>query len=225
MVLGMQVVLDENENLDFSKFSFEEFERFFFDRPVLKKKYFEEEFCPGIFSYASSDPEKTVELLDRTMSDFKRIGGRYSLGQINQGVWALFGARIEIQEHLWNKNVPLDARKKCIRAMVVPYRDFVCGHPAKVMENCFQMWWDLIAVRGRVITEDASAIVETMFETLCAILSLPDLRCQFYALHGLGHVRDPRVKSEVQKYIDRHRSEFDPETIVWIEKCRDGTVM
>jgi hypothetical protein len=231
----MQVVSDESSNFDLSALTFDQFERFFFDRRVLdpREGSFFDAFCPGFSSFASSSPSNTVEMLHRLMSDFAKIGSNYSLGQINQGIWAMFGPTIEIQEHLWLDSVNLSLRQQCIRAMIVPYRDFVCGHTAEQMENCFDMWWDMIAhafwgdinYSGSSLTDDNRAVLNAMFETLCEILSLPDPRCQQYALHGLGHLQHPDVSKVVQKFIDENREDLHPQTLAWIERCRDGNVM
>jgi hypothetical protein len=64
-----------------------------------------------------------------------------------------------------------------------------------------------------------------MFQTLSRILALSDPRAQEYALHGLGHLHHPEVRNLVQGFLDKHRDEFPPEGIRWVEQCRDGTVM
>jgi hypothetical protein len=74
-------------------------------------------------------------------------------------------------------------------------------------------------------TDDECATHDAMFETLVAILRLPDQRTQGYALHGLGHLKHPGGPAVVQGYIDAHREELTPEGLAWVEKCRDGTVM
>jgi hypothetical protein len=231
----MQVVSDESSNFDLSDLTFEQFESFFFDRRLLKRSEgsFTDAFCPGFFSFASSSPSKTVEMLQRLMSEFARIGRSYSLPQINQGIWAMFGYRIEIHEHLWLESISLSLRQQCISAMLVPYRDFVCGHPAEQMENCFDMWWDMIAHdfwadlthSGSALNDDNRAVLNAMFETLCEILSLPDSRCQQYALHGLGHLQHPDVSKVIQKFIDENRDDLPPQALAWIERCRDGNIM
>ena len=230
-------MMSEESNFDLSKLTFEEFERFFFDRPIIRQskgKYFDTVFCPEMFSFASSRPEVTVASLERMFKEFERIGGQYTLKQINQGIWALLGPTIEIQEHLWNATISLADRVLCLRSMLVPYRDFVCGHPVKEMENCFDMWWDMVASSfwmpmkkkdPKSLNEDQRVLLDGMFATLCDILQLPDLRCRAYALHGLGHLHHPGVRGVVQKYIDKNRKNWRPENVRWVERCRDGTVM
>jgi hypothetical protein len=181
----MQVIGDEDKNYDLSKLSFEDFERFFFDRPVLKPakgRTFEGEFCPDVCSFESSSPDRTIASLERLFTEFKRLNSKYSLRQFNQGVWTLLGCGVQIQDHLWDQRVQLAHRERCIHSMVIPYRDVVSGDPAKVLENCFEMWWDLVAGAfwSRIdygnlpISQDDRSVLEAMFSTLCETLALPD---------------------------------------------------
>ena len=64
-----------------------------------------------------------------------------------------------------------------------------------------------------------------MLETLVKILNLGDSRCEYYALHGLGHLRHPRCLGIIDEYVRKHQSELDPQQIDWLRKCRDGTLM
>ena len=102
------------------------------------------------------------------------------------------------------------------------YANFVAPSDVEEMENCFDMWWDVIAgsfwaqfydyPNGsksfdetleeyplkkdlNKLDEEAWQILETMFETLVRILALDDDRSQEYALHGLGHLNHPRLKN------------------------------
>jgi hypothetical protein len=120
------------------------------------------------------------------------------------------------------------------------YADFVAKSEVEVMENCFDIWWDSIAsgfwnemsfargVReGDVASLDSEncALLDSMFDTLSAILALPDKRTQQYALHGLGHLHHPGVHDLVQAFIDANRGAFSSDGLQWVEQCRDGTVM
>jgi hypothetical protein len=75
------------------------------------------------------------------------------------------------------------------------------------------------------LNPDERRLLDCMFETLSRILLLDDPRTQRFALHGLGHLHHPQVKTLVQRFIDENRHEFTPEGITWLEKCRDGSVM
>lgn len=226
---------DADFNFDFSLLEYCEFEKMFFGRPFRRKlgPSFERKFCRNSCFYISSKPERTVAFLERLFLGFQEVAAKYTLEQVNQGIWDLFGCAVEIQRHLWDKRVEVQKCVSCIRSMLAPYRDFVCGHPVHMMENCFDMWWDLVAGAfwarfdfGHETMEPRDhVILDAMFETLRDTLALPDARCQSYALHGLGHVRHPKVFATVQSFIDAHRGLMDAEDLAWVESCRDGKVM
>jgi hypothetical protein len=124
--------------------------------------------------------------------------------------------------------------------MYFVYSDVVSRSQVQVMENCFDMWWDFVASgfweymhysekisEGDVphLNLEQRTLLDSMFDTLSKILTLPDERTQGFALHGLGHLHHPGVGRLVQDYLDKNRSEMSAEGIRWVEQCRDGTVM
>jgi hypothetical protein len=70
-------------------------------------------------------------------------------------------------------------------------------------------------------------LIDTIFDTLCKIIALPDVDIQAFALHGLGHAHHPGVPAVVQRYIDEVGaiSGQTEASIEWLKQCRDGTVM
>ena len=50
----------------------------------------------------------------------------------------------ELQRTLWNDAIPLAERLACLHSMRLPYLELVAGHPAPVMENVFDIWWDML---------------------------------------------------------------------------------
>lgn len=156
------------------------------------------------------------------------------------------------------KQFRLEARLRCIASMLVPYKDFVASSQVEVMENCFDMWWDLVAgdywrcvnikyksdeIMARVfsenyenlpvvpdisweeISDEERAILNQMLTTLTEILALGEVRCEQYALHGLGHLPHPERAQTVQKFIDENADNRTNEALEWMKRCRDGTVM
>jgi hypothetical protein len=156
-------------------------------------------------------------------------------------VWAMLGPfPFVLHNHLWFPTVQLPARLACIRSMYFVFSDFVSKSQAQVMENCFDMWWDLVASgfweylrfgekiqQGDVtrLNHEHRALLDSMFDTLSQILALPDERTHGYALHGLGHLHHPGVRKLVQNFINENRAKMSDEGILWVERCRDGTVM
>jgi hypothetical protein len=269
--------MSELKNFDSSEMNYRSWIRFFFDRPVVKNTddlYVM--YMAGYETFHVEHPEKLLEHLTRLCNEFPLLVTQYSLPQIDQGIWEIFGDDFECHQCLFLKSIPLEKRIACIRSMLIVYKDFVAASDLEVMENCFDMWWDFLGnafwryasetfsetvrsqsdtdpdstveferdlrVLERLVEEDGvvrpsadwgyqdlskdmQAVLDSMFETLKDILELADLRCEQYALHGLGHLHHPGVKELVQKYIDKHKGEMDPEDLTWLEQCRDGTVM
>ena len=237
---------DATRTLDLSTKTFEEFVVFLFDRTVVgddeQFDYFIRDPSGQPYDeFTPSAPQVLVGYMTKLFLEFGRIGSIYSLGQLNQGIWAMLGENLRLYELLWEASVPIEQRIECIRSMYSVYADFVAPSKVEVMENCFDMWWDIVAgnfwyqhnlfvqkVRpGEVAKLDPESrrLLDAMFETLTKILALPDLRTKGFALHGLGHLHHPAVRETVQSFIDTHREELTEQGLRWVEQCRDGTVM
>lgn len=237
---------EELKNLDLSSKSFDQFVEFFFNRVVLPDEKQFDYYLTGLAGEqyeeaVASSPAIVVEHLTKLFMDFGLIAPNYSLAQLDQGIWGIFGENLRLYELLWNSAVPLEQRINCIRSMFFVYSDFVSKSEEEVMAGCFDMWWDLILhgfwfqqklFERNIKTGDESKLdaesrllLDVMCETLEKILGLPDARTQGYALHGLGHLHHPAVRETVQVYIDNHKTELTEQSLRWLEQCRDGTVM
>jgi hypothetical protein len=234
------------KNLDLSAKTFDEFVEFFFARDTVPD---EEQFDYFLIDRIGqqydeavpSSPDVLVGYMTKLFSEFGQIATKYSLAQLDQGIWGILGENLRMYELLWDSSVPLPKRVQCIRSMYCVYSDFVALSKVEVLENCFDMWWDLILhgfwfqwkiwragiTTGEVskLDAEARALLDVMFETIKRILDLPDPRTQRYALHGLGHLHHPGVRETVQDFIDKNKSNFTDEGVRWLEQCRDGTVM
>jgi hypothetical protein len=235
------LLTDECKNLDLSAMSFDQFVDFLFNRGVVPDN---EQFYYFLTDPAGerydivvpSSPAVLVNHMTRLFSDFGQIAGKYSLAQVDQGVWAILGENLRSYEYLYDPAVPLLDRLNCIRSMYFVYPDFVvAAQPDSNVHSGFYMWWDFILhgfwgrYRGGTDWDNASkldaesrVLLDVMFETLKRILDVPDKVTQYCALHGLGHLHHPEVHDTVQRYIDTHKSEFP---LKWLEQCRDCTVL
>ncbi len=235
---------DELKNLDLSSKTFDEFVRFFFARRVVTDEeqfdYFLTDLDGQQYGEAvPSSSEVLVGLMTKLFSEFGEIAPKYSLAQIDQGIWGILGENLRLYEFLFDASVPLPNRLKCIRSMYCVYSDFVAKSDADPDPDLsgFWMWWDLVlhgfwttprpfvagAYRGDASTLDSESrvLLDVMFETLKRILGLPHRETQRCALHGLGHLHHPEVRDTIQQYIDAKKSDF---SLAWLEDCRDGNV-
>lgn len=230
--------MDGTENTDASTLAFDEFVRFFFQRPANREYWYQDpEFADGNLKW--SRPSVVIDYATRLFREFGAIGRNYFLSQIDHGIWALLadGSPLSIQEFLWNSSISLEKRDACIRAMSHVYSDFVAGSEEEEMVNCFYMWWDVLGdgfwstaglTRNKaasLLTQDQKRLLDAMFDTLKQILEVPDQRVQQYALHGFGHLHHEGVPAVVQSFIDQHRGQLTDDALKWVEQCRDGTVM
>ncbi len=95
--------------------------------------------------FTVSDDARLVTHFSRMCRAFVLLSERFSLPQLDQGLWLLLSAETEFGKYLADEAIPLSARLDCVRSMLVPFRDFVARSEVEVMENCFFMWWDLLA--------------------------------------------------------------------------------
>ena len=226
---------------DVSSFDFEAWVKFVFDHPFIElpdeKWYWDLNRC-----FIVTNPRQLLEHFTRLCRDFPEIAARYSLPQIDQGIWFLLSEPVRCGTYLADASIATGIKETCVRSMLNVYSGFVAKSNVEVMENCFDMWWDLIcggfwlALAGNPLSavpeknyenlnEDQKAVLNVMLETLTKILELKEERCIGYALHGLGHLHHPNVKIVIQKFIDQNREEIPEESLAWVESCRDGTVM
>jgi hypothetical protein len=233
---------DELKNLDLSSFSFEQFTEYFFARKVLPDKEQFDLFMVGLDGETFDEsvavsPSVVVDHMTKLFSNFGQITTKYTIEQIDQGIWGILGANLELYELIFDPVVPLDNRLACIRAMYHVFSDFVAHLQTELGPNLssFYMWWDLIlhgfwnpnkphfpnTYKGDAskLDPESRQMLDVMFGTLEQILSLPDRESQKSALHGLGHLHHPDVHDVVQQFIDTHRSDF---SVKWLEQCRDG---
>ena len=237
----------DDRNLDLSSKSFEDFVAFLFDREVVKPDPPNEYVVADLLRIGEqydeavpSSPEVVLGYMRKLFSEFGRIAPRYSLAQIDQGIWNLLGESLAIHSVLWDSSIPVRERLECIRSTYFVFADFVAKSEVEEMETCFYMWWDLLGdafwwqpklysagiKHGEMsrLDSESRALADGMFETLAHILELPDSRTQDCALHGLGHLHHPAGRERVQKFIDKNSAALTDHPLKWLEQCRDGTV-
>jgi hypothetical protein len=103
---------DELKNLDLSSKTFDEFVEFFFARRVVPDNeqfhYFlidleGQEYDEAVPSY----PASLVGHLTKLFSEFGQIAPKYSLAQVDQGIWGILGAnRLRLYEFVFDVTCP-----------------------------------------------------------------------------------------------------------------------
>jgi hypothetical protein len=218
-----------NKDVDISLLPYHQWLNFLFNHPVPERSldgndwYWE-------YDYEVSSPSQLVDHVTKLCKEFAAVSKIYTLAQLNQGIWFIVGPCIDFGQYLRDTTATLEARRSCVGAMYNVYADFVSKSEVEEMETCFWMWWDILLegfymYETKPKDEDTREIESKILETLSSILQLDDMRTQYYALHGLGHLKHPNARTVVARYIEMHGSEWDSEGRKWLETCRDGTVM
>ena len=226
--------MNQPTNLDLARLSFDEFVQLFFDHAESEQFWYADP------RYALADVSVSspllIDHLTRLFLDFCDAASKYSHAQISHGIWAIFSPSFSLLDVLWDSAIPLEKRAECIGSMAALFADYVSANDAESLQKCFYMWWHIIvtgfwAHQGQFeepdvsrLDPEATTLIETMFDTLKQILTIPDPRTQGYALHGLGHLHHPGVRNLVQQYIDQNKGRFTEEHVQWMEQCRDGVV-
>ena len=186
-------------------------------------------FRGGVGSFVASNPATVVAHVQTMCRNFSELSTVYSQKELDQGLWAVFGASISCEQYLFDSSLDLGLRAACIESMYLPFRDVVAHTVIDKHDSFYWMWWDMILhtfwlsqISTKPFSVDAKQIHETMFRTLLKILALDHPACQWSALHGLGHLDHPLVRETVQSYLDSHRDELTDEDVRWLDGCRDG---
>jgi len=222
------------DDFDLSTLTSEQFSTFFFDRPIVGDDAAYDLFLAGFEAFDVSNPAIVVANVQAMCRNFAELAKIYSPEQLDQGLWAMFGAVLHCGTYLVDPAVEIGLRIDCVECMYLPFRDVVARHTTDVKESFYWMWWDMVLRELPVpkeykysyltLTADQSQMIEIIFQTLSKILALDHRGCQICALHGLGHLHHPSSEQLVQRYLDEHRSDFNAEDVQWIEDCRDSSV-
>jgi hypothetical protein len=222
------------DDFDLSALSYPQFLDFFFDRPIVGDKEQYDLFRGGIDCFTATSPATVVAHLQAMCRSFSELTKVYSHAELDQGLWAVFGAGISCERFLFDPTVDLGLRIGCIESMYIPFKEVVAHGVFEKRDSFFWMWWDMILHTFWItfretddhyesLSNDARQIFESMYQTLLKILALDHPACQWSALHGLGHLHHPLGRGTVQGYLEVHRDELGDEDVRWIEACRDGT--
>jgi hypothetical protein len=217
---------EEVRRLDPSRLTYPEWIRFFFDRPIQEKIFWDE-----IDEYDEwreiAVPARIVQYLRTLCLEHKAIREAYSEEQVEQGLWGIF-ATYMYQRTLFEPAVDVGTRIQCVEAMYYLYADVVAYLGGDKDDGFYWMWWDYIGHEVRAyeaLTMDGKQVFDAVIQTLAKILGLPSLNCQWAALHGLGHVHHPKVREIVQHYLDTHGTELSDDDRRWVEGCRECRIM
>lgn len=200
-----------NRPIDATRFSYEDWVRFAFDRPIADEPWYcskgGEFECDSVIvlGYYAQLFRNPVPMLSHLMDH-----------QIEQGVW--FAVGHQLREWLWSDDLPIQFRIECINAMPEMFKQFLFTRP---LETASWMWWDMLRTFDSI---PDGQIVEAMIRAQTVVLNIPVRHCRMSALHGLGHQDHPLRESTIRSFLAT-LVEPDPELRAYAERAAVGEVL
>lgn len=202
-------MVQERKQFDISEYSFDEFITFLFaHEPSEDWKRKEPWFFSSEVTY---DPQTVCAYYVQLFRQPAFLLERFSTAQLVEGFWAIHGGNLDCSVSLviWDTDLPFAAREECVRSMADLFNLlFASGS----LQDSSMMWWDSLCydwycgVRNRENGGEDLQMQNVMFETIASILWLDSEPCQRGALHGLGHLRHPKTRELIQRFIAEHPS-------------------
>ena len=200
--------MKERNPVDITKYSFDEFVAFIFDREVSPRKNNKRD--PWYWHVdVTFDPKTICGYYVRLFRNPTFLLERFSKSQLEEGFWAIQSEPLDCSAwHLiLDSDLSLATRKECVRSMFDLFDRLFAREP---LDTSVQMWWDSLCYdwhcgnRGRDRGGDDLLLQDVMFETLARILMLESEICQGAALHGLGHLHHPGTGELVDQFLKQH---------------------
>src|SRR5579871_5380991 len=219
-----------HEVFDPSGLAFEDWLRCFFDRPIVPFGLTSEAWYDDLLLSGIQDRERLLRYVERFNSEFAAIKGTFSPEQIDQGLWVLFGSGIQVGALLASDGIPSQLKLSFIDSVESLYRQAFDGCEGDIdaidAGGAFFMLWDLILFHMWIKCErhrpaDMDAVLDRCANALQSILALNHRACDKCVLHGLGHLKTPRAKEIIRRYLES-RPHLTAEERMYAENCYDG---
>lgn len=197
--------------------------RFLFGRPVCRHGNDEKLLEGDGYCEDGSSADEVVRQMTGLFRDFGRLASPFSVEQVEQGLWHVFGYPFWLRDRVTGPKVPQELREDCLRSMVNPFRDYYLPREASYSGSAFFMWWDSLMYRE---PENRAEIETISLDVIRQILQLPGKGCQMAALHGLNHMYpNASAAVTVRQYLEEHRTSLTADEIQWIKACAEGAAL
>ena len=200
------------ETVNLNQAPFDEWLRFVFDRPVTKPEWFMND------DYGwKINPTLLVQYSTQLFQNPGFLFERYSLKQIEQG-FRFIPIVGELVNAVWDMDVPLSLRQKCIHSMVNLFENVFMKNS---LGDVAFMWWDSF----RHFDDGPEwEMVEAIWGTLSQIIRMESSECWCSALHGLGHLNHPGKVGLVNDFLRTH-PDVHPDTKNYALAAIEGRVL
>jgi hypothetical protein len=188
--------------IDISKFLFEDYVNFFFNREISKTKN-----EPWYYSCeANYDLTQILNFYINLFKSSNYLIGKFSDEQLESGFNAILSPTLDfsIEQNLWNNKVPYLLRSNLINSMFDLFNEFF----SKVwFGGVSHMWWDGLVYGfhcGSLPKDNCDEDImlqNGIFSVISKILLIKSEDCQVSALHGLGHLHHKDTEELINKFI------------------------
>jgi hypothetical protein len=218
------------ELFDPSSLDYEQWLHYFFDRPVIESPIGGEELAKQTSLVTVENKRNLLLHLKRFNDEISLVQKKFSMAQIDQGLWVLYGGGVHAGSLLVAPDIPIDERLSMIESFVPLYRQIVLQWEGDIKNSVFFMLWDLIlrwmqlkAAGEESDPRDSRLVFDKCTEILSNILALGGRACELCALHGFGHLGTLSAQQAIQSYLNAH-PELNAEDRGWVELCKRGSV-
>lgn len=199
---------------------------FIFQHPVVDSTKDTQWYWQDEWRYKITDNQIVLEYLIGLFTHPQVLLEKYSDSQLEQGFWFLMGPA-GFSDIAWDQNLSFERRAFFIRQHASLFRNLFSNHP---LETSVHMWWDLFESGYRInphpeSTDDAS-LQEMILWTLGDILGMDEWHCVCSALHGLNHLRHPRVPEFIDYFLATKQGLNEIEDVrAYALACREGNAL
>jgi hypothetical protein len=199
--------MEQPSYIDLTKFSFDAFVSFLFDRGAPPDSEHQDRWYYHV--EVEFDPETICAYYVQLFRRPEFLLERFTKSQLDEGFWAIEGPNLNCSAYrlIHDSDLPLSAREECIRSMTDLFERLFSKES---LDSSVQMWWDSLCYdwhcgnRNRDRGGEDERLQDVFFQTLSILLSSDSENCQGAALHGLGHLHHPETPQLIELYIQQH---------------------
>ncbi len=216
--LKEQMIMEKNTRYNIIDATYDEFIAFLFDHEVIPIPEDIQSGGPEPWHWHAEvefNPMSVINYYTKLFCEPIFLLHRYSREELEQGLWVIRSPNLacSVANIIWNEEIPFEIRANCVRSM---YELYKLLFSQELFEESSSIWWDSLAYdwhcenRVRENGGEDELMQDVMFDTLTNILYLESIKCQFAALHGLGHLHHPKTEEAITKYL-QHRPNVNEE--------------
>ncbi|MEO0715370.1 MAG: hypothetical protein AAFY58_00115 [Planctomycetota bacterium] len=180
------------------------------------------------------DESIVIAYLSRLFSDPRPLADRYTLDQLADGVWFVFGSASEFLVPYLDDATPATELVRRLRLVGDVYEKLFDGLLASTnardpdgqreLAGAVFMIWDMDNDLGRYLCLGDAAVVDAAYELIDRILACESTACHKSALHALDHAAWSQHRLRVVERIDGYLSRpgLPAEIIEYATRSRAG---